>query len=168
WLEKRGPTMEYLNKILAITHPRLYDQGLVALSALEQLNDTNHYATRWKSVFTGVTIVSNRITPPHRDNKGHIPWYDQLVCIGDYESADFHLPELGATFKYLPGTVVHFCGNLLVHQVNSWQGNDRICYASFFRKSVFDRLSLICPGWSTIDEYLSREQRQMLERKLGR
>jgi hypothetical protein len=59
------------------------------------------------------------------------------------------LPELGATLQYNLGTVIQFCGILLMHLVSGWDKGYRVCHASFFRKDVFERLEVELFNWST-------------------
>jgi hypothetical protein len=161
------PVSVFLNKILALTHPSLHDAGAVALERLQENEDTREYAKKWKSTFSGISVVSNRVSPIHRDHHGMLEWYDQLVGFGTYHSASLVIPELGASFDYRPGTVIHLCGNLLQHGLDSWEGGDRFCYAHFFRKDVLKRLVVEdLPSWSHQAVYLSKNDLEQLDKIL--
>jgi hypothetical protein len=100
-------------------------------------------------VFLGITSITNRVILAHKDKFGNQSWYDQVVTLETYELATLILPELGVTLQYNLGTVIQFCGILLMHLVSGWDKGYRVCHASFFRKDVFERLEVELPDWST-------------------
>lgn len=111
---------------------------------------TKEWGNKWKSSFSAISIISNRISPPHFDFNGNYAWFDQVVSVGSYEQAEITFPELGATFSYPPGTVIQFCGNLLKHSVGDWDKGDRICYAFFVKKVLFDKMNISFPNWARV------------------
>lgn len=50
------------------------------------------------------------------------------------------LPDLGATLRYLPGTLVAVSGKIIRHGVPQWAGEERFCIAHFMKDAVLDRL----------------------------
>lgn len=144
--------MEYLNLILSFTHPNLYNAGLKSLIKFHHLPATAKYAKIWPTVFHGISVISNRVSKPHIDFSGSWAWYDQILSIGTYTQATLTLGDFDAKFEYKPGTVVHFCGNLLTHEVGSWDHGDRVCYASLVKKSIFDGLGIDLPDWCYLDD----------------
>ncbi|RDB31012.1 hypothetical protein Hypma_000102 [Hypsizygus marmoreus] len=142
WLSQLCTPEYFVNLILALTHPKLFDAAWEVLMLLRRHPDTQHIATMWHSVFTGIAVIANRVTPAHVDRSGRPDWYDLLLSIGTFSHATLNLPDLGASFSYAPGTVVNLCGNVLTHEVMTWGKGDRICYAHFFRKAVFARLGM--------------------------
>ncbi|EKM78193.1 hypothetical protein AGABI1DRAFT_129322 [Agaricus bisporus var. burnettii JB137-S8] len=153
WLRGINIPFKFLDHLLSMTHPPLYHAATCALSKLRINPLTKVYADQWPTVFSGISPITNRVTPEHKDNFGNVAWYDQVVTLGNYQSATFNLPELGTTLEYGPGTVIQFCGNLLKHSVSSWEKGHRVCYASFFRQDVFKKLGVELPGWVTKDYY---------------
>lgn len=109
WLPEISSTSKFLDKILSMTHPALYHAASIAHAQLAEDPTTQIYMSEWPSLFTGVSPVTNRTSPRHRDHFGSIKWYDQLVTLGTYKSATLKLDELGASFAYCPGTIVHLC-----------------------------------------------------------
>ncbi|KAF9441581.1 hypothetical protein P691DRAFT_683446 [Macrolepiota fuliginosa MF-IS2] len=105
---------------------------------------TAQYAQIWPIVFHGISVISNQITPEHIDYNAFDHW--------DYSQAIFTLKDLKVLFDCKPGTVIHFCGNLLTHEVGSWDHGDHICYAYLVKKSIFDGLHIKSPGWSYLKE----------------
>ena len=92
--------------ILALTHKKLYLAGVEAISKIkrakvsdseegvvvEGLNvkvKTHKHVSWWNSVFTGIAVIANRITPRHRDSGGAWCWYDLLFSAGTHRQAFF-------------------------------------------------------------------------------
>ena len=148
WLKNITDPLKFLDNILSITHPTLYDAAHQVMEKLKADPITGQYALLWPTVYSGLSPITNRTSKEHRDHFGVYPWYDQVVTFGSYQSGTFNLPEFGATFQYNPGTMMQFCGNLLLYSVNGWETGDRYCYASFFRKDVFERLGVELPRWA--------------------
>jgi hypothetical protein len=139
--------VKLLNKAMSLVHPELHQLGMAGLEQLRKAPETADLAAEWTSVFTGVSVVVNRVTKPHRDRKAELPWYDLLVSLGTHQQAKLGLPELGLELHYPPGTAVAFCGNLFTHEVGNWGEGDRLCYAFFMRKAVLSRLGQEGSNW---------------------
>jgi hypothetical protein len=60
----------FLNLVLSLIHPELFESGVLMLRKLRTLDATQTIALEWQSVYTGIQIISNRLTPSHRDSKG--------------------------------------------------------------------------------------------------
>jgi len=128
------------------------------LRKLRDMDGTKDIANDWQSVYTGISVISNRKTPPHRDTKGRPEWFDVLLNYSDSgTSPRLFLSDIGLDLEYSSGTVVAFCGSILEHGVEWWGGGDRICYAHFMRESVRDRLEVPPAGWVYRDKYLPDE-----------
>ena len=137
WLDAISESNAIFSAILAVIHPNLYDAGL---QTIQRLRDTpgvvrKDVLSRWASAFSGVAVISNRFTPPHRDNGSRFNWYDILVTLGRYQSCDLNLPGLGITLEYGQGTVVGISGMVLEHEVPEVEG-DRVSYAYFMKDNV--------------------------------
>jgi hypothetical protein len=145
------PISDFFNTLLSLTHPPLYNATLMSLEKLSQIPAISPFATKWTSFFHGISVISNRITPPHIDLSGSWSCFDLLVSFGSYNKAILKLDDLGLSLDYSPGTVVEFSGNLLTHEVGSWDCGDRICYAYLIKKSIFDYLEISLPDWSYLD-----------------
>jgi len=63
--------------ILALIQPNLFDNGVQALKKLYESGHIIYGSTEelrsilemWTSLFTALSVISNQITPPHRDCK---------------------------------------------------------------------------------------------------
>ena len=138
-----------LNLTLSLIHPELFKSGLLMLQKLRESEDTKDIARLWQSVYTGISVISNRVTRSHRDSKGRPEWYDLLANYADEEVATVpHLliKDVGLDLKYSSGTVVGLCGSILEHEVRHWGAGDRVCLAHFMREAVRKRLDMPLAG----------------------
>jgi Oxygenase domain of the 2OGFeDO superfamily len=145
-----------LNAILALSATQLYQMGMEATNALKFDNWVHQWYENvylWISVFSGIQVIVNRSTPPHRDTGAAGPMYDLLFSTGTHESAELRLGDVQANLGYLPGTVVLVCGRVLRHEVSAWDGGERICIAHYMRDNVHNRLGLPRPDWVNIKSY---------------
>jgi hypothetical protein len=158
WLEISRPTMKVVNDIFDLVHPALYESGKKALDRLGDDDLTKEASEKWESVFTGISVISNRRTKPHTDHFGSHCWFDLIISLGSCLNAWLEFPELGLRLRYRPGTVIAFTGNLLTHTVNDWGEGDCLCYAFFMRSEVLKKFKLEDVGWMTIDEYCEERE----------
>lgn len=157
WMQITNDVERFINLTLSLIHPGLFQTGLTMLQELRKLDTTKDIARQWQSVYTGISIVSNRITPPHRDSRGRPEWFDTLLncCDGDSRPR-LIIKDLGLDLEYSSGTVVGFCGSIFQHEVQTWGPGDRICYAHFMRESVRKRLDVAPAGWVDRQMYLPK------------
>lgn len=157
-LYRIAPTERLLNAILFLIHNDQYNASLKVINKIKKTCTDKRilsHLRNWPSVFTGVTCVVNRITPPHRDRNGFKAGFDFLLTGGDY-SGELRLRDIGITFPYRPGCVVALAGRVLTHEVGSWSGKDRICMAHWIRERVFMKLGIDDLHWPTVQVLRSR------------
>jgi hypothetical protein len=145
------------NTILALISPDLYSIGMDAIKKIhggEALASWHDNVKLWLSAFSGIQVISNRVTPPHRDSKAAPAVFDLLVSAGTHKKAHLTLHDIKTELMYKPGTVVAICGKVLLHEVKSWEGGERICIAHFIRDAVHSRLGLPRPDWVTRKRYV--------------
>lgn len=106
----------------------------------------------WTSPFSGISVISNRETPVHRDVNGRHPWYDILATFGQYSKGHLELPGLGYRLQYNPGTVVALAGKVVRHGVPRVQGN-RVCMAYYMRNKVHEWLGVRSASWMNREIY---------------
>jgi len=154
WLYAISESNAIVSAILAVIHPELYHAGWETTKCLRDTPGTGAEGIlyRWASVFSGVAVISNRITEPHRDGSSRDNWYDILVTLGGYQSCNLELPGLGISLGYGPGTVVGVSGKVLEHAVPEFEG-DRVCYAYFMRDNVHDWANVPCSDWMKTSYY---------------
>lgn len=149
----------YLNLTISLIHPELFRSGMDMLRKIRQLDGTKDIAREWQSVYTGIAIISNRLTPLHRDSKGRPGWYDSLLSYSDNDTSPrLLIGDLGLDLQYPSGTVVGFCGTVFKHGVGEWGDGNRICYAHFMRESVRDRLGAPAAGWVYRERYIREKK----------
>jgi hypothetical protein len=137
-----------LNAVLSMIHPELYQAGLQATRFLKGANALlNRSVAAWPSVFSGITVISNRQTPPHRDRGGWAQSYDLLVSAGTHAHSVLGLSDVDARLVYRPGAVVAVCGKLLRHDVLQWDGGERVCFAHYMKDAVLNRLEIARAAW---------------------
>lgn len=159
WLSHLHAFEIILNHILALTAPKQHKAGIEAQEKI--LEDDRQVLTgkakdtmnNWPSVFSGISVISNRITPPHRDRGGSFLDFDILASTGTHKKATLQLPDAGLTLGYQPGVVVLLLGKLLQHAAPSWKGGERACYAHFMRGNVLDRYSTTPRSWVTLEDF---------------
>jgi hypothetical protein len=152
----------FLNLTLSLINPELFECGLLMLQRLRELDTTKEIARQWQSVYNGISIISNRVTPAHRDSKGRPEWFDTLISYSDPSSRPrLLLEDLGLDLDYSSGTVVSFCGSIFKHEVKDWGNGDRVCYAHFMREATRERLDVPPAGWLERKLYFSGSENNM-------
>ena len=161
WLDSISESNAVVSAILAVIHPKLYDAGRQTADCLRNTPQIGpqDILCRWASVFNGVSVISNRITLPHRDTGSRFNWYDILATSGRYEGCTLELPSLGISLEYGTGSVVGILGKVLTHEVRTFEG-DRVCYAYFMRDNVHDWANVPCSDWMCISYYDSTHRDQ--------
>ena len=139
-----------LDGILAVTHPDLYRSAQELMAKLSTDHaPSNHLMQAWPSCFTAVQVISNRLSPWHRDLSSMPGWYDLLLTLGSYgETAVLELPSLGVAVPYDSGSGVLITSKLLLHGVPRVP-MDRICYAFYMRRAVFEWFEVPLAGMAT-------------------
>jgi hypothetical protein len=145
------------NAITALIGPQQYDAGLAAIQLIKagsHLDNTHPNLGRWTSVWSGSSIIVNRMTPFHRDVGAAPMHYDLLVSGGTHQQCLLDIQELGSRLSYPPGTGVAILGKVLRHGVKTWDGGERICQAHFMKDAVLDRLEQSRPEWVCYEDYI--------------
>lgn len=82
------------------------------------------------------SLLWNSTTPMHRDSNNHKETMESLLVGGSFTGGDLLLPDLKTRATYQPGTLVLFRGRTLLHAVGPWEGEQRICLASYTPQNV--------------------------------
>lgn len=146
------------NLTLLLTAPDLYDAGVAAMENVKAgMNMFRSYETihQWPSYYTGMQVIVNRTTPPHRDMGGSPSHYDLLVSGGTQTDARLRFREIGLDLSYPPGTIAVLCGRVFLHEVEEWGDGERICIAHMMKDNVHDRQDVARPRWPDQSRYLS-------------
>ena len=154
WLSAISQTECNINQIFSLISPRLFEDGNKATEKIKEMFPDHPSVHNWPSCFSGITVIVNRKTPPHRDKGCRPEWYDMLVAAGNYTEAYLTLPDLSAQLLYTPGTAVAICGKVFRHQVSEWRGGERICYAHYLRNNVLNRFNIPVSTWVQYQRYI--------------
>uniref|UniRef100_A0A5K1K6H8 Cell surface hydrophobicity-associated protein n=1 Tax=Ganoderma boninense TaxID=34458 RepID=A0A5K1K6H8_9APHY len=152
WMVSFEESGGLLDGIHAVTHPNLYRaaQDLMVKLSTKHAPSMSLMKT-WPSTFTSVQVIANRQTPWHRDMSAIPGWLDLLLTIGTYgETAVLELKGLGISLPYDSGSVVSISSNILLHGAPMVSG-DRICYAFYMNKAVFESFKVPLPGMASSD-----------------
>jgi hypothetical protein len=92
WLGAMTETSALIGAILSIIHPDLYARGRETLLALgnkpEGIQEHELFMQvmqSWSSPFSGMSVVSGRQCPIHRDTQGMHSWFDMLATFSEYD-----------------------------------------------------------------------------------
>ncbi|KIM35995.1 hypothetical protein M413DRAFT_78802, partial [Hebeloma cylindrosporum] len=157
WLAATMESSALIGGILSIVHPELYRTGRDLILQLDQNPDVVDRPIRlrqvlrlWTAPFQGLSVISNRVTPVHRDTNGAKESMDILVALGRYQQGTLKLPGIGLELRYDPGTVAVLAGRILAHSAEC--DGERACVAYYMREKVQQCLGMSCPGWFRPDK----------------
>ncbi|KAH8993770.1 hypothetical protein EDB92DRAFT_1796289, partial [Lactarius akahatsu] len=104
------------------------------------------------SIYSGISVICNHLTPAHQDVSSRKQWYDLLASVGCYQNCNLKLLGLGVLLEYGPSSVVGVLGAMLEHGVPHFEG-ERVCYIYFMRDSVHEWAKVPGRSWMSIDHY---------------
>lgn len=171
WLRKSSEFEWMVNLLLMWLSPDMHGQAAKSLQAskLNQENLQPGYLPNvmsWPSVFSALSVISNRRTKSHLDKGSYDSAYDIVLSGGDYSNCRFEVEDIGAQFRYEPGTLVALLGRALRHKVPRWMGKDRTCYAHYVRDDVLLKHECRRSGWVDIlgfKKYMGERFREGLQ-----
>ena len=155
---------------MSVIHPEqhFYGRGTLLSCFNSSFNPTSdkecfkRLMKMWGTSFTGLSVISERETPYHRDGQNANWMYDLLVNIGSIPDPDIRaqLPNIGIRFRYDSGTVLAILGKAIRHGV-SRTNIDRYCLAFFMREAVSNRLGVpheVMMSEKVFEKWLSLEE----------
>ncbi|KAG6372680.1 hypothetical protein JVT61DRAFT_7440 [Boletus reticuloceps] len=110
----------------------------------------------WPTIYGGMDVIVNRVTPKHCDGGGAITFYNNLLSLGQGHDAKLHLDDLEAEFDYLPGSGVWLTGRGLSHSVPLRTKGERVVIAHYAKDDVHDCLGIPRPSLPTQAGWWSR------------
>src|SRR5216684_3958216 len=147
WLDVISESNAILSTILAVIHPQLYDAGWQTARCLRDTPKVDQdVLSRWASVFSSISVISNCSTPLHWDGSLQSNWYNMLVTLGRYQKCYLKLPGLRVSLEYRPGMVVRVLGKVLEHAVPSFEGG-RVCHEFFMRDGIHGGVVIPVSDW---------------------
>jgi hypothetical protein len=133
-----------INKTIQLVDPRFFN-------ALTQLykKATKEYAflAAWGAVdpllLEGREILLNRISGPHRDQQDPKLGYAGLFAAGSFTSGgSLFFSQLNLRVRLLPGDFVLLRGRVLEHEIEAWEGGQRISIPHFTHTSLWRTFGL--------------------------
>ena len=170
FIEGMADHMELVDAIFSVIHNRLHAVADTVMEKIKARFSEYPAVQRWNSVFTGMSIITNRLTKEHVDSKAG-KFYDILTSAGLHDTAHLDTSKLGYTFRYPPGTIIAICASSIKHGVRIWKGFDRICLVHFIRYRLLkhydpDSVDIGTPKLDSFLEMMDPEFVQNEERNL--
>lgn len=96
-------------------------------------------------VMEGRAIQFNRQTPKHADRLDPPNGWAFIVVLGTVTSGTMYFPRLNHRVRYVSGDAVALRGRLLQHEVEAWDGGQRISIAHFTHAALWKEFGMECP-----------------------
>lgn len=154
WLADMQECHAIITGILRIMHPDLYKTACEAITKIAQrYPDLKPQLDQWGCPFTAVSVISNRVTPAHRDSKSRKQYFDILTSVGTFNKVKIKFEGLGYEVEMEPGGVCGLLGHVVNHEVPDWGPGDRVCVAWYMRSSVHASMDVFPADWMAQDRY---------------
>lgn len=89
------------------------------------------------SSFQGRSVIYNRQTPNHVDRRDPRLAWTPLFTLGSFKGGNLRVRKLGLRMWYGPGACVFIRGAMFAHEIESFDGGQRISIAHFCHDSVW-------------------------------
>jgi hypothetical protein len=156
WVRSMAETAALLSAALVIVNPSLYELNRESLIRLSYIPELEARIKEWGFAFNAVSVISNRASPVHRDNKSGGWEYPDVICsVGGGPRTVLEMPGLGVRCLYSPGSVAIFSGNLHLHSVSDSE-HERLCIACYTRQPVHAHVNLGTPGFPKVADVLPK------------
>ncbi|KAI0037718.1 hypothetical protein FA95DRAFT_1529376 [Auriscalpium vulgare] len=145
-----------IDHLVKIATPDPYRAFTEAMNHLRASKENALHAANWYAPFQGISIIYNRETPSHRDDKGCISGVDALLSVGRYTDCRLDLDVLRTCLSYDTGTLILLLGYIIPHKVSSWSaGGERKCLVHFTHQHLLDTFGVEKPHFTTLQELRS-------------
>ena len=128
-----------INETIELVDPVFFD----ALTQLHRRATAKHASlAAWTSVdsllLEGQELLLNRISGLHHDHQDPKLAYAGLYAAGNFKSGGcVFFPQLNLCVRLLPGDFVLLRGRVLEHQIEAWEGGQRISIPHFTHTSLW-------------------------------
>jgi hypothetical protein len=121
--------------------------------ALQELRDAVHdkypFAKAMDSIdpllMEGRAIMWNRQTPLHSDSTDPVKAWVVLLTLGQFTKGYLWIPRLNLRLFYEPGTMIVLRGHILPHEVEAWEGGQRVSMVHFTHESLWKEFGISIP-----------------------
>jgi hypothetical protein len=139
-------TSHRINSILKYLDP-------VQHEALSQLRSAVHlkypFAKALDSIdpllMEGRALMWNRQTVNHADRTDPIRAWVALMVLGKFKKGFLFISRLNLRLEYEPGAIIFLRGHILPHEVEAWEGGQRVSIVHFTHQSLWDEFKMECP-----------------------
>lgn len=136
--------------------------------AIQDVDGLRRILRYWASGFTGLSVISQRESPFHRDGQSPMGMFDLLATIGRTIDPNLRaeLPGIGIRFQYNPGTLLSVLSKSVRHGVSA-STEERYCLAFFMRERVLRQLGYDQHPWMSDELFLAwleRDDPEKMER----
>ena len=138
------PLSRKINAGLKIVDCEFFDN----ISHLQEVACKKHASLRlWQGVdpllFEGRELLYNRCSGPHKDSQDPPLGYAVLFTAGTYTSGgSLVVKKLKLRIRLLPGDAIFLRGRVLEHEIEPWDGGQRISIPHFTHTSLWRDLGL--------------------------
>lgn len=122
WSKTMEEVQPIANALTLFTAPKLFHAGSQSIKKVKQFHSGNNppflkKVLDWPSVYSGITVISNRKTEYHNDKGGYASAFDLLFSCGTHMKCQLkpEILELGASLRYEPGSGVLSTGWFVQH-----------------------------------------------------
>lgn len=128
-----------INKTLETMDKKYYSAlGALHKAVMEKYPHVEAFSSIDPLLMEGRAIMFNRQTPKHGDTADPKESWVFLLALGSFSSGgDFYIPALKLRLRYLPGDGIWLRGSALEHEVEAWEGGQRIAIVHFTHQSLW-------------------------------
>ena len=128
-----------VNEAIRLVDPKFFD----ALTQLSKISKEKHSSLAvWDSVdpllLEGRELLFNRLSGRHVDSQDPKLAYAGLYAAGNFSLGGYlFFHQLNLRVRLLPGDFVLLRGRVLAHEIEEWEGGQRICIPHFTHTSLW-------------------------------
>jgi hypothetical protein len=134
---------ERMNTALSLIDPKAFEAHE---ELRRKLIDKYTYARGRAAIdailFQGRSIIYNRQTPNHLDRRDPYIGWTPLVVFGRFTGGKIRIRRLGLRMSFLPGTCIWIRGRVLAHEIEVFEGGQRVSIAHFCHDSVWNMMAV--------------------------
>jgi len=142
---------ERLNEALKCLDPEAYRSHL---ALAEKLRDIHPHARARATIdpllFQGRSVIFNRQTPNHVDRKDPKLGWNPLTTAGGYTEGRLRIRRLGLRMWFGGGACVFLRGAILHHEIEPFDGGQRISIAHFCHSSLWAEMDVSLHSYGLI------------------
>ena len=135
-----------INTVLKIVDPEFYTNLMHLHTAMEQKHAISKCMNAVDPLlYEGREVLYNRISGLHYDSQDPYLAYAALLTAGHFKGGYIWIPLLKLRIRLEPGDLVLIRGRVLQHQIEEWEGGQRISiphftHTSFWRSAGLEHL----------------------------